>query len=255
MIADSRRHGGITTFFTDKTGGVSEGAYASFNLGYFSGDKRDDVDQNRALLCRELGLESHRLVVPNEVHGAKVMMVEEPDLQIPSEQRDECFKCDALVTRLRQVCLGVTVADCVPVLFFDETAGVVAAAHAGWKGIVSGVLPETVAAMRRMGCLPENIHAEIWPSISCEHFEVGEEVVARFAACFNGSEMKEIVDRTYPKPHLNLREAVRLQLVAAHLSSDHIWSHSDCTYGSPRFFSARRDGFASGRMVAGVFLN
>ncbi len=255
MIADSRRHGRIITFFTDKTGGVSEGAYASFNLGYFSGDKRDNVDQNRALLCRELGLENHRLVVPNEVHGAKVMVVEESDLQIPSEQRDERFKCDALVTRQRQVCLGVTVADCLPVLFFDETAGVVAAAHAGWKGIVSGVLPETVAAMRRMGSLPENIHAEIGPSISCEYFEVGEEVVDRFAACFNSDEMSGIVDRSYPKPHLNLREAVRLQLVAARLSSDHIWCHSDCTYGSPRFFSARRDGFASGRMVAGVFLN
>ncbi len=209
---------------------------------------------NRSLLCGVLNIKPTHLVVPNEVHGAKVMVVEEPDLLISSEQRDEYFKCDALVTRMTQVCLGVTVADCVPVLFFDEAAVVVAAAHAGWKGIVSGVLPETVTAMRRMGCLSENIHAEIWPSISCAHFEVGEEVVGRFAECFSGSEMRGIVDYGYPKPHLNLREAVRLQLAQAHLSSDHIWSHPDCTYGSSRYFSARRDGFASGRMVAGVFV-
>lgn len=255
MVAEYRKNGSVTTFFTDREGGVSGGNFASFNMGYFSGDKREDVDRNRFLLCRELRLEPHRLVVPNEVHGAKVMVVEEPDLLISSEQRDEYFKCDALVTRMTQVCLGVTVADCVPVLFFDEPTGVVAAAHAGWKGIVSGVLPETVTAMRRMGCLSENIHAEIWPSISCAHFEVGEEVVARFAECFSGSEMRGIVDYGYPKPHLNLREAVRLQLAQAHLSSDHIWSHPDCTYGSSRYFSARRDGFASGRMVAGVIFN
>lgn len=254
MIADSRRHGRITTFFTDRIGGVSKGAYASFNLGLFSGDDRTKVMHNRSLLCGVLNIKPTHLVVPNEVHGSKVMVVEEPDLLISSEQRDEYFKCDALVTRMTQVCLGVTVADCVPVLFFDEPTGVVAAAHAGWKGIVSGVLPETVTAMRRMGCLSENIHAEIWPSISCAHFEVGEEVVVRFAECFSGSEMRGIVDYGYPKPHLNLREAVRLQLAQAHLSSDHIWSHPDCTYGSSRYFSARRDGFASGRMVAGVFV-
>lgn len=255
MIADSRSHGAITTFFTDRIGGVSKGAYASFNLGLFSGDNREDVLLNRTLLCGALDIKPTHLVVPNEVHGSKVMVVDGEVLRLTEEQRDEALRCDALVTSMSGVCLGVTVADCVPVLFFDETAGVVAAAHAGWKGIVSGVLPETVAAMQRMDCLPKNIYAEIWPSISCGHFEVGEEVVARFAECFSSGEMRGIVDYGYPKPHLDLREAVRLQLTQAHLSPDHVWSHSDCTYESTRYFSARRDGFASGRMVAGVVVN
>lgn len=257
MIADSRTFGKVTTFFTDREGGVSKGNYASFNMGYFSGDDRAAVDRNRALLSGHLGIDDNRLVVPNEVHGSRVMVVDEPSLHLPSEERDEYFKCDALVTRLRRVCLGVTVADCVPVLLFDEQEGVVAASHAGWKGIVSGVLRETISAMGRLSPMSVGrLHAEIWPSISCEHFEVGEEVVERFSEMFSKDELARLVVRDgFVKPHINLREAVRLQLLALGLSDDQIWLHGDCTYSQSKYFSARRDGFASGRMVAGIVMN
>lgn len=254
MIADYRRYGDVTTFFTDKEGGVSQGNYASFNLGFFSGDDRLCVEKNRSLLAEALHIPEANVVVPNEVHGNLVKVVDRETLLIPMADRDEYLKCDALVTDCPDVCLGVTVADCVPVLLYDEPGGVIAAAHAGWKGIVSRVLDETVKVMEHMnGKDPSSLYAEIWPSISAPCFEVGEEVVDRFASVFSHDEMSSIVLRSgYPKPHINLREAVRLRLLSLGMPAQHVWCHAGCTYSETRFFSARRDGFSCGRMVAGI---
>ncbi|MCR5497844.1 MAG: peptidoglycan editing factor PgeF [Paludibacteraceae bacterium] len=257
MIADSRKNGEVTTFFTDREGGVSQGCFASFNLGYFSGDERSCVDENRSLLCGVLGIPPESLIVPNEVHGNRVMVIDQDTLLVPMAERDEFFKCDALVTTCRNVCLGVTVADCVPVLFYDEEHHVIAAAHAGWKGIVSDVLGETVKRMCEVSfVVPSGLTAEIWPSISAPRFEVGEEVVDRFQSLFPEKEMSGILVREgYPKPHINLRGAVRARLLALGLRDARIWTHPDCTFSDPRYFSARRDGFACGRMVAGILVN
>ena len=254
MIADRRAHGELTTFFTDREGGVSEGSFSSFNLGLFSGDERSCVERNRALLCGRLGIPPENLFVPNEVHGNRVMVIDHDSPQVPMAERDELFKCDALVTTCRNVCLGVTVADCVPVLFYDEAHQVIAAAHAGWKGIVSDVLGETVKRMCEVSSVaPSDLYAEIWPSISAPRFEVGEEVVDRFRSLFPEKEMSGILVREgYPKPHINLRGAVRARLLALGLQDARIWTHPDCTFSDPRYFSARRDGFACGRMVAGI---
>lgn len=256
MIADRRTNDFVTTFFTDKEGGVSEGAYASFNLGYYSGDNRISVDSNRSLLCDLLNIENTHLVIPNEVHGNKVMVVDEAALHVQGDRREAYFQCDALVTHLPHVCLGVTVADCVPVLFYDRKRRVVAAAHAGWKGIVAGVLEEAVAAMKNQyASLVGDVYAEVWPSISVDKFEVGQEVVDHFAEAFPKEALPLFVEHEgYAKPHINLREAVRQQLLSLGLSTDHIWMDTECTFSNPRYFSARRDGFASGRMVAGVFM-
>ncbi len=257
MIADYRRQGDVTTFFTDKEGGVSQGNYASFNLGFFSGDDRKCVERNRMLLAQALRLPSENIVVPNEVHGNLVKVVDQDLLSTPLPERDELLKCDALVTDCRDVCLCVTVADCVPVLLYDASSGVIAAAHAGWKGIVACVLRETVKRMEDISRgTSASFYAEIWPSISAPCFEVGEEVVDRFRMAFPSDEISRIVLRDgYPKPHINLREAVRSQLLSLGLPSDHIWSHAGCTFSDQRFYSARRDGFSCGRMVAGILKN
>ena len=254
MIADGRKNGEVTTFFTDREGGVSQGRFASFNLGYFSGDERSNVDANRSLLCGVLGIPPENLIVPNEVHGNRVMMIDHDSLRVPMAERDEFFKCDALVTTCRNICLGVTVADCVPVLLFDGKGTIIAAAHAGWKGIVSDVLGETVRRMCEISSVASSdLYAEIWPSISAPRFEVGEEVVERFRSLFSEKEMSGILVREgYPKPHINLRGAVRARLLALGLQDTRIWTHPDCTFSDPRYFSARRDGFACGRMVAGI---
>lgn len=254
MFAELRSRCGVTTFFTDRQGGVSKGGYASFNLGLFSGDSRTDVAQNRALLCEALHIPSRNLVVPNEVHGNKVMALTEESLLIPEEERDEYFRCDALVTDQPGICLGVTVADCVPVLLYEENGGVVAAAHAGWKGIVSNVLGETIREMRmRYGVTPDKIRAEILPSISSPCFEVGEEVVEKFGEVFPTCDMDRfVITGKYAKPHIDLRMAVRLQLLSCGIPEGHVWSSPDCTYSDARYFSARRDGFRCGRMLAGI---
>ena len=253
-MMECRRCGELITFFTDREGGVSEGTFSTFNLGLFSGDERSRVERNRALLCERLGIPPENLFVPNEVHGNRVMVIDHGSPQVPMAERDEFFKCDALVTTCRNVCLGVTVADCVPVLLFDGKGNIIAAAHAGWKGIVSDVLGETVRRMCEISSVASSdLYAEIWPSISAPRFEVGEEVVERFRSLFSEKEMSGILVREgYPKPHINLRGAVRARLLALGLQDTRIWAHPDCTFSDQRYFSARRDGFACGRMVAGI---
>lgn len=158
----SVRHG----FFT-RQGGVSEGVYAALNCGPGSGDARDKVieNQRRAMACLDLAGEA--LLTPRQTHSAEVVEVTAP---WPDGRRAEA---DALVTRTKGVALGILTADCVPVLMVEPKAGVLAAAHAGWKGALTGILENTVAAMAALGAEPKAIRAGIGPAIAQRSYEVG----------------------------------------------------------------------------------
>ncbi len=160
----SVRHG-----FFCRTGGVSEGLFASLNCGYGSGDDKDKVTENRRRAMAELDLESERLVTAYQVHSPDVVEVTQP------WTRPEAPKADAMVTRAKGLALGILTADCVPVLLADAEAGVVGAAHAGWKGALGGVIAATVAAMQALGADPKRIVAGIGPAISQRSYEVGPE--------------------------------------------------------------------------------
>ncbi len=150
LTADSLRvpHG----FFT-REGGVSEGPYASLNCSLSSGDSRDAVSENRARACRAVGAEPVQLVGLLQVHGADVVAVTETWLPGAGP------RADAMVTDRPGIALGIVTADCAPILFADARAGVVGAAHAGWRGAVGGVIEATVAAMVRSGAHPSSITA------------------------------------------------------------------------------------------------
>ncbi|MEO9527003.1 peptidoglycan editing factor PgeF [Roseibium sp.] len=163
------RHG----FFT-RRGGVSDGIYASLNIGLGSDDARDLVLENRDRVAADLGVGSARLVSPHQVHSPDVIAVDGPF----REGADR--KADALVTATRGLALGVATADCGPVLFADPRAGVVGAAHSGWKGAVTGVLENTVAAMEALGAARSGITAVLGPTISQQAYEVGPEFHQRF---------------------------------------------------------------------------
>lgn len=171
---DGIRHG----FFT-RHGGVSTGLYGGLNVGLGSKDDRAAVLENRARVAAHLGVTPERLCTPHQIHSPRAVAVSEPWRQRP--------EADAVVTDRPGLALGVLAADCGPVLFADAQAGVIGAAHAGWKGALDGVLEATIEAMLRLRADPARIVAVLGPSISRENYEVGPEFVARFVAADPGN--------------------------------------------------------------------
>jgi YfiH family protein len=159
------RHG----FFT-RRGGVSEGPYASLNASLSGGDETGRVTQNRALVAQALGAAPDRLVGVKQVHGATVVTVSAP------WWAGQGAEADALVTAVPGIALGVITADCAPVLLCDRAAGVVGAAHAGWRGAAFGVLEAVTAAMVALGADPAGIAAVIGPCIGPDSYEVGPDL-------------------------------------------------------------------------------
>ncbi len=161
------RHG----FFT-RRGGVSTGVYATLNASFGSGDDPRQVARNRALAMEMLGLPPEALATAYQVHGTTVAVVDAP------WPRATAPEADGLVTRRPGVALGVLTADCVPLLLADGRAGVVAAAHAGWRGAAAGIVEEVIEAMCALGAKRGNIAATVGPCIAKESYEVGPEFPA-----------------------------------------------------------------------------
>jgi purine-nucleoside/S-methyl-5'-thioadenosine phosphorylase / adenosine deaminase len=167
---------GLAHAFFTRRGGVSEGLYATLNGGVGSRDEARAVSANRARMAAALAIAPERLTIPYQVHSPDVVAVGEP---FPPEARP---RCDGLVTATPGLGLGVTGADCGMVLFADADARVIGAAHAGWKGALTGVIEATVAAMVKLGAAPERLRAALGPCIAQVSYEVGPEFVAAFAA-------------------------------------------------------------------------
>lgn len=166
------RHG----FFT-RDGGVSTGALASLQCGFGAEtDDRAHVVENRARVARALGGDPARLVTAHQVHSARAVVVADP------WRPEDAPEADALVTDRPDIVIGVLTADCAPCLLEDPAAGIVGAAHAGWKGAFDGVLGATVAAMETLGARRERIRLAIGPTIGPADYEVGPEFIERFVA-------------------------------------------------------------------------
>jgi hypothetical protein len=222
------RHG-----FFCRTGGVSEGLFSSLNCGYGSGDDKAKVSENRRRAMAQIDLEGERLVTAYQVHSPDVVEVRQP------WAREEAPEADAMVTRTRGLALGILTADCVPVLFAEAEAGVVGAAHAGWKGALTGVVEATVAAMKALGAEPKRIVAGIGPAISQRSYEVGPEFPAPFLeqdarnADFFCPGLRE------GHFHFDLKGYVARRLTAAGLSTIQTLPCDTCAEDE-RFFSYRR---------------
>ena len=167
-------------FFT-REGGVSEGMFASLNCGFGSGDDPDNVARNRAIAADRLGLTSDRLVTCYQIHSATVLKVETP------WRREDSPRADGMVTDRPGIALGVLAADCAPILFADAQAGIIGAAHGGWRGALDGVAEATIAAMTALGAQADRIRTAIGPCIGQDSYEVGPEFPPRFAAVDAGS--------------------------------------------------------------------
>jgi polyphenol oxidase len=231
--------------FSTRLGGVSPAPFDSLNLGNPAGCARPDDDgrirENYRRLFRAIGCERRTMARATQVHGAGVV-------RVSAENAAEPREADALVTDDVRCIVTVRVADCVPVLVGDEGGRQVAAIHAGWRGAVAGVVPAAIDALRRRGA--KGLVAAIGPCISADAFEVGPEVIEAFERILGAR--APVRRRADGKGHVDVREAVRLQLCAADVPPDRIDTTDRCTVrDADEFFSHRRDAGLSGRL-AGV---
>lgn len=176
LTADSLRLPGVSHGFFTRLGGVSAGVYASLNGGVGSRDAPEAVTENRARAAAALGAAPERFAVPYQIHSPQAVAIS--DCWPPGSRP----RCDALVTATPGLALGVTGADCGMILFAAQSARVIGAAHAGWKGALTGVVEATVAAMERLGARRGDVVAALGPCIAQKSYEVGPEFVAAFAA-------------------------------------------------------------------------
>lgn len=244
-------------FSTTTSGGFSKGNYESFNLGLYSGDKIEFIDKNRRKLCSSLNIQTHSLFLPYQTHDDKICILDKAFLSRTNEQQTELLNgVDALITDQKNICIGITTADCVPVLLYDPQLQLLAAIHSGWRGTVSKIVSKTIKLMvNKYSSTPSDILVGIAPSISQKHFEVGEEVIDKFKEADFNLESICYLNPTTNKPHINLQEAIRQLCIAEEIVNENIEISEMCTYANPDlFFSARRQTIHSGRMVTGGIL-
>jgi YfiH family protein len=222
------RHG----FFT-RGGGVSQGVYASLNGGTGSNDAPDKVAENRARMAAALGVSPDRLLTAYQIHSPDVVVADQPWSQADRP------RADAIVTRTPRLAIGVTTADCGPLLMADAEAGVIGAAHAGWRGALTGVIEAAIAAMEQLGAERARIVAALGPTIRQPNYEVGPEFVERLLAA-------DADNARYFAPSERAGHAMfdLGGFIASRLQRAGIEIFEDlglCTYGEPeRFFSYRR---------------
>ena len=214
--------------FTTRRGGISQGPYAGLNLD----DRQDDpvpVAENRRRAAAALGYRPEEVARLEQVHGVDVV-----------QARAGVQTADALVTDDPALLLAIGTADCYPILLADEQAGVIGAAHAGWRGTVGRIAERTLAAMIRLGAWPERTRAAIGVGICQAQYPVGEEVAQAFAEAGLGEYLD--TDR-----QLDLGGANRAVLLAAGVPQEQIWQAGGCSTGHD-YFSFRRDQGCTGRM-------
>ena len=227
-----QRHG-----FFSRRGGVSSGVYRGLNCGTGSSDRAEDVAANRTRVAEAMQVSPDMLATAHQVHSADAVHVTAP----PDSPRP---KADALVTRQPGIALCVLTADCQPVLFADRKAGVVAAAHAGWKGALRGVLEATVDAMESAGARRERVVAVIGPAISQRAYEVRPEFLDEFQAC-DPANVRFFADGKGERYQFDLPAYSLHRLRAAGVAHAEWTRH--CTYSDEtRFYSYRRAAFIDG---------
>lgn len=230
---------GFAHGFSLRTGGVSEGPFASLNLARTIGDDPEHVAENARRFARAVGVET--LYEVSQVHGARVVEAG-PRSEVMALRTEEA---DALIARASGQAVAVRTADCVPILIGDPRTGAVAAVHAGWRGVVARIVGATVA---KLAADPRDLVAAIGPHIRLERFEVGEEVAAALAEVAHG---EDVVQRGAGNPHVDLARTLRAQLHALGLTR--VDDVGGCTHAeADRFFSHRRDRGVTGRHLSAI---
>ncbi|NHK27746.1 peptidoglycan editing factor PgeF [Parvularcula flava] len=238
------RHG-----FFGRAGGVSTGIFESLNCGPGSSDDSANVSENRRLCAA--ALEADALFTGYQIHSAEAVFVEKADQSQP--------KADALVTTTPGLALGILTADCIPVLFHDQRAGVIGAAHAGWRGALGGILESCVSLMQLHGATPANIRAAIGPCLRPPHFQVGDDLVSAFIEKYPVSTRFFTPEENNGKYQCDLTAFATWRLCEQGLEAANIVDTGDNTLADPeRYFSyrhSRQAGHADyGRNLSAIVL-
>ena len=223
---------GLRHAFFSRNGGVSDGIYSGLNGGIGSRDNPANVAENRRRMAEQIGVRPEHLLTAYQVHS--------PDVVVASEPWDTAARprADAIVTRIEGLAIGITAADCGPVLLADPNARVIGAAHAGWKGALTGVVESTVVAMEKLGADRSGIVAAIGPLIRQDSYEVGNEFVERFIETDAENSMFFLPAAREGHAMFDLAGFIRMRLEnAGVLVIDDIGVD---TYSDERFFSYRR---------------
>ena len=243
----------IVHFCSTRYGGVSVGNYASMNLSPFSGDDVDHQLENLNVLCENLNC--NNIIIPFQTHGTEIRLIDKDFIQKNlSERSDLLYGIDALITNDVNVCIGVTTADCVPLIFYDPLKDVIAVAHAGWRGTCARIAEKVIQRMQeQFGCDPRNLNVVIGPSISADVYNVGAELLDDFKLA--GFPVDEIFHIERDLLFLDLWKANQWLLEFVGVPTEQIQISEICTYTQhKKFFSARRLGIKSGRMLSAIML-
>lgn len=259
----------VKAFSTTRHGGVSEGNYASLNINEYCGDSKANTDANRLLLANELGIDANHIIMPHQTHGVESRIIGEEFANLPDGVKKMLLEgVDAVMTNIPGMCIGVSTADCIPVLLYDEEHHAAAAIHAGWRGTQARIVHKAVQEMRMAYQTdPTKLKAVIGPGISLDNFEVGDEVYDAFEqAAFDMSTIAEERIKRNPnaedpakaferKWHINLPLANIQMLTHNGVDEANIINTGICTFdNADNYFSARRLGIESGRIYTGIII-
>lgn len=241
-------HSEIVHFFSSRNSGVSNGVFESLNFGTRHGEEKN-MKTNLLLLANSLDLDAAKFIIPKQTHGDKIVIVTE------TNSFDVFENTDALVTNIPSITLSVKTADCVPILLFDPVKKAIGAVHSGWRGTAQNIAGKTVKTMSQtFGSEPENIIVAIGPCIGSKNYEVGIEVLQKIKSVT--SDHKRIFDSENiktGKAFLDLTHANVQLCLQAGIKEKNIDTLELCTFTmKDDFFSARRDGHITGRMINGI---
>lgn len=239
LVCEPLEREGFTNAFSTRLGGVSSLPENDLNLAHFKGDNPESVDENRRRFLKALGAEGAKIVTARQTHSTERCAVESLDRFSGAQP-----ECDAMITRLAGVLLGIQTADCLPVLIADSQSGVVAAIHAGWRGTVGRITERTIAdLMQSHGLNPRTSIAALGPAACAECYEVGEDVITRYKSEFRYWRNLLINFTAEGKAHLDIQAANWQQLVFCGFTEDNIHIAPYCTmHQNELFFSYRREG-------------
>ena len=239
LVCEPLERAGFINAFSTRLGGVSALPSRALNLAYFKGDEKEAVAENRRRFLKAMGAEGVQIITARQTHSTERCTIESAQ-----QARGPQPECDAMITRMTGVLLGVQTADCLPVLIADTKSGAVAGIHAGWRGTAGRITERTIAdLMLSAGVNPRDCIAALGPTACAECYEVGEDVIERYKSEFGYWRNLLVNFKENGKAHLDIRAANVQQLMFCGFSEDRIHVAEFCTmHQNELFFSYRKEG-------------
>ncbi len=244
----------VRAFSTTRHNGFSKGNYSSLNIDPYCGDEAQLVKKNKELLCKYLRIKEDCLLFAHQVHKDEILEINSDFFSLSEKEKNSLLEAkDGLITNIKGISIGVSTADCAPILLYDPKNHASAAIHAGWRGTVKRIVQKTISLMeKRYSSKPKDIIATIGPCISIDAFEVGQEVYEEF---LNAKFDMEKISVFKDKWHIDLALCNKVQLLEMGVENININFPYICSYiNIEDFFSARRLGINSGRTYNGIII-